>query len=220
MDQDIGKRAAGVQAADFIQDDMIVGIGTGSTAYYFIEALAGRCKEGLKITAVASSDHSKALAQKMHIPLVKTDDISLLDITVDGADEIDREKRMIKGGGGALLREKIVASSSREMVVIVDRSKVCEKLGAAKLPVEIVPYLSSATIYKINAHGYKGELRDFKTDGGHIIYDIHFENLIEDPVKVHDELIKIPGVVETGLFFDIAGRVVIGDKTGETEIWQ
>lgn len=220
------KKAAGYAAADCIQRDMLVGIGTGSTVFYFIEKLAERVKEGLNIRAICSSEKSLLLAKKKAIPLLNANDVTTLDITVDGADEIDREKRMIKGGGGALLREKILATSSSEMIVIVDQAKVSEKIGKAKLPVEIVPFCYQATISKLKAHGLNGSMRMenkgkfFSTDGGHYIYDIELQAPLDDPVKVHSEIISLPGVIETGLFFHVAGRVIIGKKDGQTEVWQ
>lgn len=220
------KKAAGYAAADCIQHDMLVGIGTGSTVFYFIEKLGERVKEGLNIQAIPSSEKSLILAKKHAIPLLDAKKIVSLDITVDGADEIDREKRMIKGGGGALLREKILASSSREMIVIVDQAKVSEKIGRAKLPVEIVPFCYQATISKLKAHGLNGSVRMesegkfFCTDGGHFIYDIELQAPLDDPIKLHSEIITLPGVIETGLFFHVAGRVIIGKSDGQTEMWQ
>ncbi|GAB5410971.1 MAG: ribose 5-phosphate isomerase A [Chlamydiales bacterium] len=220
------KKAAGYAAADCIQRDMLVGIGTGSTVFYFIKKLAERIKEGLNIQAICSSEKSLLLAKKHAIPLLDANEVAALDITVDGADEIDCEKRMIKGGGGALLREKILASSSREMIVIVDQSKVSEKIGRAKLPVEIVPFCYQATLSKLKAHGLNGSMRMesnskfFHTDGGHYIYDIELQAPLENPAKTHSEIITLPGVIETGLFFHVAGRVIIGKKDGQTEVWQ
>ncbi|MDX8431501.1 MAG: ribose 5-phosphate isomerase A [Candidatus Algichlamydia australiensis] len=220
------KKAAGFAAAECIQQEMLVGIGTGTTVFYFIEKLGERVKKGLKIQAISSSEKSLVLAQKHNIPLLESSQVTSLDITVDGADEIDREKRMIKGGGGALLREKIIASCSREMIVIIDSEKVSEKLGNAMLPVEIVPFCYQSTVQKLNAHGLRGAIRmanettPFSTDGGHYIYDIELQSPLDDPIKLHSEIITLPGVVETGLFFHIAGRVIIGKKDGTTEVWQ
>ena len=217
------KKKAGEQAAEWIKDGMLVGLGTGSTVFFFIEKLIERCKEGLNITVVSSSNRSFEQAKKGGIPAADMDIVTQIDITVDGADEIDSQKRMIKGGGGALLREKILAITSKEMVVIVDESKVVENLGKHPLPVEILPFGYSATIDKIRVLGYRGELRKFdggqfyKTDNGNYIYDIHFQELRENPEEDHDKLIGIPGVLETGFFFNLARRVLIGQSDGELQ---
>jgi len=225
MGTDKEKEAAGAFAAEAIKEGMTVGVGTGTTAFFFIKALGFRCRNGLNIKALASSQASYELLKTEGIPLLSFDETPTLDITVDGADEITKDKHMIKGGGGALLREKIVAASSREMLVIVDEGKVKEKLGAAKLPIEIIPFYHEATLHKVNAHGYRGTIRGdkggvFRTDGGHFIYDITLENPLDDPIKTHELLLNIPGVIETGIFYNLAGRVVIGKGDGEVELWQ
>ena len=217
------KRAAGIAAADFIESGMIVGLGTGSTVFYFINRLIERVQEGLEIQVVSSSLRSENQAKDGGIPIVDVNAITSIHITVDGADEIDPEKRMIKGGGGALLREKILANTSREMIVIVDESKVVEKLGNHPLPVEILPFGREATIDKIKKLGFQGSLRKYNnngpyvTDNGNLIYDIHFEALRDDPESDHEKLIRVPGVLETGFFFNLAGRVLIGKQNGEVD---
>ncbi len=223
MDLELLKKQAGEQAAHFIKDGMIVGIGTGSTVYYFINELTKLCKKGLKIQAVSSSDRSYEQAKAGGIPLIDINSIKSIDITVDGADEVDSEKRLIKGGGGALLREKILANSSKEMIVIVDESKVVEKLGTHPLPVEILPFAHVATINKINMLGFRGELRALEKDGlyvtdnGNYIYDIHFENTRDNPEEDHFRIIQIPGVIETGYFFNLAGQILIARSSGQIE---
>lgn len=217
------KQAIGKAAADLIENDMRVGLGTGSTAACFIEALIERCRQGLKIQAIATSYQSMRQAMQGGIPLVDFDKFSELDITVDGADEIDLQKRMIKGGGGALLREKIVASASHEMIVIVDESKLVKKLGKVPLPIEIVPFGYQATLDKIEKLGYRLSLRMdanqlFISDNQNYIADIFFDSPPSNPEKVNEELRTIPGVVETGFFFQLAGRVVIGHADGTIEI--
>ncbi|CCB88668.1 ribose 5-phosphate isomerase A [Simkania negevensis] len=220
MDKELLKKRAGEKAAEWIEDGMLVGLGTGSTVYYFIEKLIHLCKEGLNITVVSSSIRSFEQAQKGGIPTANMNTVTQIDITIDGADEIDCQKRMIKGGGGALLREKILANSSKEMVVIVDESKVVEKLGKRALPVEILPFGYSATIEKIQVLGFRGEMRTtnegkfYITDNGNYIYDILFQELRESPEEDHDRLIHVPGVLETGFFFNLAGRVLIGESSG------
>lgn len=210
------KKAAGFYAAGLVQDGMRIGIGTGTTVFYLIEALSQRVKEGLKIEALATSRESESLAREGGIPLLSPLEVDKLDLAIDGADEIDPQKRMIKGGGGALLREKITAYMASEMVVIVDSSKVVDKLGKFPLPVEILPFGYEATLAKIR---YKGQIRKkegqiFVTDNGNYIFDIHLEG---SPEEVQKNLIEIPGVIETGLFFHVAGRVVIGYPDGHVE---
>lgn len=224
MNLEIGKKAAGQKAAHFIENTMIVGLGTGSTVAYFIEALIKRVHQGLKIQAVSSSRSSSELAQKGGIPLLDINETPRIDITVDGADEIDPQKRMIKGGGGAHLREKILASSSREMIVIVDESKIVAALGKAKLPVEILYFGSPATRMKIEALGYLGKWRMnldhtlYLTENGNLLYDIEFSTLLTHPERDHQKISEIPGVIDTGFFFHLAGRVVIGYSDGRVEM--
>jgi len=224
MSIDTAKKAVGDKAATFIQNDMLVGLGTGSTVFYFIESLIKRCKQGLKIQAVASSARSLEQAKAGGIPLIDINKITAIDLTVDGADEIDPEKRMIKGGGGALLREKIVATMSREMLVIVDETKLVNRLGKQKLPVEIIPFGHAATIHKLNQSGYRGHLRNtssntlYITDNGNYIYDIQLDPAKARPLEDHEKMKQIPGVVETGFFFHLAGRVIVGFLDGQVVI--
>ncbi|HEV8051531.1 MAG TPA: ribose 5-phosphate isomerase A, partial [Parachlamydiaceae bacterium] len=175
------KQAAGNAAAALIQSGMLVGLGTGSTAVFFIDSLIERCKkESLKVTVFPSSERSAKQALAGGIPLCDENQVTSLDVTVDGADEIDNKKRMIKGGGGALLREKIIASMSKEMIVIVDPTKVVKELGGCPLPVEVVPFAHHATLYKVRNEGFDGALRLkqdgnlFVTDNGNYIIDIKF----------------------------------------------
>lgn len=225
MDSENAKKAAAEQAAQWIQNGMIVGLGTGSTAAYFIESLIKRRRKGLSIQAVPSSRHSADLAKNGGIPILDINSTSHIDITVDGADEIDQKKRMIKGGGGALIREKILASSSREMIVIVDNTKVVSQLGKAKLPVEIIFYGSPATRQKLEQLGFEGKWRLkedktlFITENGNLIFDIAFEKPPAIPENEHNSIRQIPGVIDTGFFFEIAGRVIIGHENGTVDIW-
>lgn len=220
------KRAAAHAAAELVLPGMLIGLGTGSTSALFIEALSARCREGLRIQAIASSKAALEIAQKGQIPLVDADEVTTLDLTVDGADEIDPQKRMIKGGGGALLREKIVASMSREMVVIADSTKRVEALGAFPLPVEIVPFAFRATLAHLTELGYQGKLRGlgkgngslYITDNGNYIYDVRLPYPCHNPEEAHRKIRAIPGVVETGFFFGLAGRIVIGYPDGSIEI--
>lgn len=220
MGIDTAKKAAGEKAATLIQNDMVVGLGTGSTVFYFIESLIKRCAQGLKIRAVASSIHSLEQAKAGGVPLIEINKITAIDLTVDGADEIDPEKQMIKGGGGALLREKIVATMSREMVVIVDETKCVSRLGKQKLPIEILPFGHSSTVHKLNQLGYRGHLRTtpkntpYITDNGNYIYDVQLDPTRAHPLEDHEQMKRIPGVLETGFFFNLADRVIIGFLDG------
>jgi len=219
------KKAAGRAAADLIKNDMIVGLGTGSTANYFIEELAFRVKHGLHLkAAIPSSKRSHDLAKRLALPVQDINDAPYIDITVDGADEIDPLKRIIKGGGGAHVREKILAANSHEMIVIVDEAKRVPKVGVGKLPIEILFYGSPATRNRLEKMGYFGKWRLnengslFITENSNLIYDVFFDAPPAYPEQVHEEIIHIPGVIDTGFFFNLAGRVIIGFLDGHFEI--
>lgn len=219
------KRKVGYAAADLVENGMLVGLGTGSTAQYMIERLIERQEdEGLSFTAVATSQASEEQAKAGGVPLVDINTASVIDLTIDGADEIDGKKRMIKGGGGALLREKLIASSSKEMVVIIDETKLVDKLGSFGLPVEIIPFAHQLTLNKLDQLGYTGELRltpdgkPFVTDNNNYIVDIRFDNCCDNPEEDDANIRQVVGVVETGFFFGIAGRVMIGFQDGRVEI--
>jgi len=221
------KKAAAIGALRFVKPGMNIGLGTGSTANHFIEALGAKVKEGLDIKGVPTSKASNELAEKHGIPLTTLDANPHLDLTVDGTDEFDSEFRLIKGGGGALLFEKIVASSSRFMVVIADESKKVKALGKFPLPVEVMRFGTNATAWKMEralAHlklDAKMVLRvkdgkPFVTDGGHFIIDCAIGE-IPDPQRLDAVLKSIPGVIETGLFIGICGIVLMGTPKGVTE---
>jgi len=218
------KKAVGYKAAEFITDGMTVGLGTGSTVFYFIEKLIEKVNKGLKIRAVSSSNRSLEQASKGGIPICDINTLSHIDITVDGADEIDSLKKMIKGGGGALLREKILASMSKEMIVVIDESKLAHKLGSKKLPVEVIPFANQVTLHKIQRIQTKSELRKnadgslYTTDNGNCIVDVHLDKLLDQPENLDLLLKKIPGVVETGFFFNLAGRVIVGFNDGQVVV--
>lgn len=221
--QDKAKEAAGKAAASLIETGMKIGLGTGSTARYFIEELGTRCREGLKIEAVATSLGSETLAKKCGIPLLDIQTIEILDLAVDGADEIDLNGNMIKGGGGALLREKIVAAMAREMVVIIDQKKQVKSLGAFPLPVEIAVYGCNATLKHLHtlcpeAHLRLSGGRPFVTDNGNYIVDLPFQANITDPFSLDRALKNIPGVLETGLFLNLAKKILIGNSNGSTTL--
>ena len=224
MEIDEVKEQIGAAAANLIQDDMLVGLGSGTTSAFFVKSLAKRCQQGLKIKAVASSEATEKLAKKLNISLISINDVTLLDVTVDGADEIDEKKQMIKGRGGALVREKILASMSREMIVIVDETKLVSQLGKCPLPIEVIPYGYNGTFHKLEKLGYKGKWRKnqdgsyYVTDNRNYIFDLHFDRFCQDPRRDHEILIHLPGIVDTGFFFDLAGRVVIGFFDGQIVI--
>lgn len=219
------KKNVGALAASMVEDGMTIGLGTGSTAACFINSLIQRCREGLKIQAVATSERSYQQGIAGGIPFADINQITRLDLCFDGADEIDPQKRMIKGGGGALLREKIVASMSQEMIVLIDASKQVPQLGAFPLPIEVIPFGISWTLLKIQELGLIGKLREaidgtpYTTDEGHRIYDAHLPKESPNLEKLQSQLLNIPGVVETGLFLHLAGRVLIGQPDGTIVEW-
>ncbi len=221
---DAGRARAAAAAAGELVTGMVLGLGTGRTAEAFLERVAARIADGLDLVGVPTSRRTAEAAGRLGIPLTDLERHPALDLTVDGADEIDAKLRLIKGGGGALLREKIVAAASREMLVVADRSKYVARLGAFPLPIEIVPFGMAATIGHIeqvaSAVGLAGRLevraageRSFVTDNGNHIVDASFGG-ISDPERLATELARIPGVVEHGLFVNLATRAVIGDADG------
>ena len=218
MDLNFCKKAAAEKALSFIQDGMTVGLGTGSTTAFFIEKLIEKCRLGLKIQAIATSERSLDQARAGGIPLTDINTLQFLDIYVDGADEIDSQKRMIKGGGGALLREKIAAHMSRKVIIIIDESKLVQKLGQRPLPVEIIPFGSTAIIHQLHLIGYKGVLRlspnnaPYITDNHNFIYDVQLSD--DNIERAHAQITQIPGVVETGFFPSLTGPVIIGFYDG------
>lgn len=221
---DVEKAAAGRAAIDFVKDGMIVGLGTGTTTYYFIDSLIQKHREGLHVQVVASSERSLAQAKAGGLPAIDLEKIDQIDLTVDGADEIDPQKRMIKGGGGALLREKILAASSKEMIVVIGSNKWVDALGRFPLPIEIVSFGAHFTVKKIENAGFQGKIRTkeggnlYWTDNGNLIYDIQLPYPCTNPEAIDRTLREIPGVVTTGFFFTLAGRVIIGLPNGQVEI--
>ena len=213
------KQQVGIKAAEFVKDGMIVGLGTGSTAYYFVEEIGRRIKEeGLKITGVTTSSRTTAQAQSLGIPLKSIDEVDYVDLTVDGADEVDGNFNGIKGGGGALLMEKVVASNSKDCIWIVDESKLVHQLGAFKLPVEVVQYGAQNLFRKFEAKGYKPSFRMkdgevFVTDQVNYIIDLDLK-AIEDAEKLAEELDRTVGVVEHGLFMGLISKVIVGRPEG------
>lgn len=214
--QEYEKKTAGEKAAEFVKDGMIVGLGTGTTVYYAINKLGEMIKNGLKIRAVSSSNATTKLAGTLNIELINLNDADKIDLTIDGADEVDHSLNGIKGGGGALLFEKITALSSALNVWIIDSGKLVDKLGKFPLPVEIIPFGSKRVFEILNSKGLNPvqRIRDGKnylTDSGNFIFDLHTGG-INDPVKLDKELKLINGVVETGLFAGIADVVVVSEN--------
>ncbi len=217
------KRAAAAAAVDHVEPGMRLGIGTGSTADEFTRLLGDRVAGGLDIIGVPTSEKTAELARGLGIPLSTLDETPELDLTVDGADELDRDLQLIKGGGGALLREKIVAATSARMIVIADDSKLVDTLGRFPLPIEVVPFGLAATRNAIaamaGALGLAGEIElrggdaPFLTDGGHYILDASFGR-IPQAKALADGLSDIPGVVEHGLFIGLASKALIAGADG------
>jgi ribose 5-phosphate isomerase A len=216
------KRLTGEKAAEYIEDGMIIGLGTGSTAYYAVKKVGELVRDGLKIKAVPTSKETAELAAAEGINLVELADVEGLDLTIDGADEVDPDFNLIKGGGGALLREKIVASATDKLVIVVDESKLVEHLGAFPLPVEVTPFSWQYTQRMIEKFSCSSEIRRkdgeiFVTDNGNYILDCDFGQ-IEDPLKISVELNKLPGVVENGIFAEMAEIIVVGYNDGHIEV--
>jgi len=219
------KKAAALKALDFVESGMKLGIGTGSTAEHFVRGLAERVRGGLDIIGVPTSERTARLAAELGVPLTNLDDTPHLDLTIDGADELDGRLRLIKGGGGALLREKIVATASDRMIVIADASKRVDVLGAFPLPVEVIPFgcvaTSAAIVKAASALGCQGEItrrtdsygEPFFTDSGNYIFDCRFGR-IPDADALALALNLIPGVVETGLFIGIASLAILATPSG------
>lgn len=208
------KLNAAKKAIEYIQDGMTVGLGTGSTVEIMIEELSKKIKSGLNIKCISTSNRTTNFANKFGIIIHEFDSVAKIDLTIDGADEVDPYLRGIKGGGGALLYEKIVAYNSEKNIWIVDDSKLVNKLGSFPLPIEVVPFAARKLLLrfekmKLNPIVRKSGNKNFITDSGHFIIDCHIGE-IDDPKELEKELKMIPGVVEVGLFIDITDLVIIG----------
>ncbi|WP_208590189.1 ribose-5-phosphate isomerase RpiA [Gracilibacillus suaedae] len=216
------KQLAGEKAVEYVKDGMQLGLGTGSTVYWTILKLAELVKKGLDIRCVPTSKSTEKIAENLGIPLVSLSAINHLDLTIDGADEVNPNFDLIKGGGGALLREKMVASISQRLLIVIDESKYVSHLGEFSLPVEIVPFGWEMTSKQISRLGCNPRLRTkenspFVTDNGNYILDCYFEK-IQNPSTLNSALNMIPGVVENGLFVHMADTIVIGNRSGNVEI--
>ncbi len=218
-DLEEAREAAARAAVELVEPGMLLGLGTGRTAERFVKLLGARVRAGLKVTGVATSRGTETEARREGIPLVPLPADRPLDLTVDGADEVDPKLRLIKGGGGALLREKIVASASRRLVIVVDAAKLVRSLGAFPLPVEVVRFGWERTVKRLEAMGADvarretAEQEPFLTDEGHFILDARFGR-IADPEALAGTLDATAGVVEHGLFLGMAHTVLVGRAGG------
>ncbi|MBK7631071.1 MAG: ribose-5-phosphate isomerase RpiA [Ignavibacteriales bacterium] len=217
------KLLAAEKSIEFIKDEMTIGLGTGSTVFFLVNKLAELVKDGLQVNCVSTSNQTSELAKSLGIKILNLNEVDKIDLTIDGADEVDAELNGIKGGGGALLFEKIVSASSEKVIWIVDSSKFVKKLGKFPLPVEVISVGSNHLIKIFEQLGYKPKVRKngidvFKTDSNNLIIDLHL-NEIENSIKLEREIKLIPGVVEVGLFNNIANMVIVG-KENSTEIFR
>ena len=226
MDREAGKKKAAYEAARLVEDGMTLGIGTGSTTKYFIDALGEKItKDGWSLKGIPTSEESARLAQEAGIDVIEPDETTVINLAVDGADEADLNLNLIKGGGGALLREKIVARAANRFVVIADKSKRVAALGAFPLPIEIDPFSWALTVRSVfetlRANDYSApriEIRSANgapkmSDGGNLLIDCALDR-INAPAILHASLIQIPGVIETGLFCGDADMAIFGDDKG------
>jgi ribose 5-phosphate isomerase A len=223
MANDLEKEAAARASLEYVKDGQVVGLGTGSTAAYFIKLLAEKVKNGLRVRGIPTSVRSKELAESLGIPLITLDDCQEIDVTVDGADEVDPQLRLIKGGGGAMLREKIVASATKQMVVVADASKQVKRLGKFPLPVEVIRFAQALVAKRIAALGAEVKVRmdgagnPYVTDENNHVLDCYFGE-IADADGLAREVSCMPGVVEHGLFIGMA-KVALFARGTEIEQW-
>jgi ribose 5-phosphate isomerase A len=228
MSIELEKENSAHAAIEYVEDGMTIGLGTGSTAKYFVELLAEEVAEGLVVRGVPTSEQTRRLAESLGVPLVDVEQVDRIHLTVDGADEVDQHANLIKGGGAALLREKIIANASDLMVVIADSSKYVEALGKFPLPVEVTPFGYTITAKKVYDALCKASVlkpmikvrtgpghKPIVTDGGNYILDCQC-GTIPDPAKAAAILANVPGVVEHGLFIGMARTVIIGTEDGAT----
>lgn len=212
------KQIAAEKATEFVNDGMVLGLGSGTTATFFLKKLGELIKKGLKIKGVSTSNDTTSLALLYNIPLVSIEDVKKIDLTIDGVDEVDPEFNGIKGGGGALLYEKIIASISDKVIWIVDSTKVVKKLGSFPLPVEIVTFGHTHTMNKLKKAGLNPALRKknnnlFLSDGNNFIADLNLKT-IKNPVELEKKLKGFQGVIDSGLFINVPDKVIIGEQSG------
>lgn len=219
------KEVAGRKAVEFVENGMSLGLGTGSTVHHALVRLGERIRdEGLRVRGVPTSRDTHDKALRFGIPLVALESIETLDLTIDGADEIDARFDMIKGGGGALLREKVIASITRQEVIVIGRSKLVPRLGTTfALPVEVVPFALATVDRALRRLGCAPSLRmdsgrPYMTDNGNSILDCRFANGIADAAELEAAIARIPGAVESGLFIGLAHALVIGEADGSVEV--
>ena len=220
MEKEELKKLAGEKAVEHIGDGMIIALGTGSTVEYTLKKLGELVRDGLKIKGIPTSIHTQRIAKEEKIPLTNLEDNPVIDVTIDGADEVDSDLNLIKGGGGALVREKIVAFNSKKVIIIIDDSKIVKALGINfPLPVEVVKFGWTSTKKTLEEFGCNVELREimenepFITDNSNYILDCEF-NKIDNPEQIEIDINNIPGVVENGLFIGLVNEVIVGSKQG------
>jgi len=217
--KDLQKKIAGEKAAEYIKDGMIIGLGSGSTVYWMLKRLGEMVEQGMNVKGISSSIRTEGWSREFGIPQTDFSEVQLLDLAIDGANEIDPQFNLLKGGGGSLVREKIVNANSAKLIIIADESKLVSQLGKTPLPVEILRFGWEVTAIKIAQLGCTPVLRSregvsFVSDNGNYIVDCEFET-IPNPEKLHHELKQIVGVVETGLFIGMTDIVILA---GETEV--
>lgn len=219
MDQEELKKLAGEKAAEYISDGMVLGLGTGSTVKYVLQKIGELVQQGLNIKGIPTSMHTRKIANEYNIPLTTLEENPEIDLTIDGADEVDSRLNLIKGGGGALTREKIIAYYSKKVIIVIDESKIVKALGIDfPLPVEVVKFGWTSTKKTLEKFGCTVELRKimgepFITDNSNYILDCEFDR-ITDPEGLEKEINNIPGVAENGLFIGLVDEVIVGSKQG------
>ncbi len=213
------KRHAGYEAAEYVEDGMVIGLGSGSTVYHALAAISARVKQGLNVKGVPSSRQTERWARRLGIPLVTLEEYPELDLTIDGADEVDPNLNLIKGRGGALVREKILAYASRRLIIVVDSTKLVPTLGSrADLPVEVIPFGWKRVELALAQFGCQPRLRmrgdrPYRSDNGNYIIDCRFTE-IREPYALESEVKRLPGVVDCGLFLGLTSLVIVGEPGG------
>lgn len=216
--QDLYKKAAAEQAVEYVEDGMVLGLGSGTTVYWLLKRLGELVDQGLNIKGIPSSLRTEGWAKEFGIPLTDFSEVEMLDLAIDGADEIDPDFQLTKGGGGSLVREKLVNAHAKQVIIIADGSKMVDRLGKFPLPVEVLQFAWQRTADKIAALGATPVLRErdgevFVSNNGNYILDCAFGS-IEDPRELHKELKLLLGVVETGLFIDMTDKVILAGPEG------